>query len=256
MLEVRDLQCWRNDKKLFSSLAFKLNRGSVLQITGPNGSGKTTLLRILAGLHRPTQGSMLWKEQPVAFDAHYLRNISYNLAYLGHKPGIKAGLTALEFLKHTLAGEVGVKSLLWTCKFVNNRDLTPVFPPIFQSRDLTPFLHTVGLKGFEKELCGTFSEGQKQRLALARLLIQPKFLWLLDEPFSHLDTNGRILLKTMIRNHCKEGNLVVMVSHEDLDFGDFSAGTLNLENSDNLRNSDNLGNLDNLENSDNLGSFK
>jgi heme exporter protein A len=93
MLEARELLCERDDRILFSELSFRVNAGEWVQITGSNGAGKTTLLRLLTGLARPDAGEVCWQEQPL----HHVRD-SYHqqLLWIGHQPGIKTRLSALE----------------------------------------------------------------------------------------------------------------------------------------------------------------
>ncbi|HIE4053791.1 TPA: heme ABC exporter ATP-binding protein CcmA [Escherichia coli] len=100
MLEARELLCERDERTLFSGLSFTLNAGEWVQITGSNGAGKTTLLRLLTGLSRPDAGDVLWQGQPL----HQVRDSYHqNLLWIGHQPGIKTRLTALENLHSTFS---------------------------------------------------------------------------------------------------------------------------------------------------------
>lgn len=185
MLKANRLQCERNDKILFSDLTFEVEPGSLLMVNGPNGSGKSSLLRMLAGLRRPSAGEIHWWGVPVIAGC--------DLLYIGHKTGILSALTPYEDLK-------------WFCG---------IRSPI-QQIDLMILsaLSAVGLEEYQATPCEYLSAGQKQRVALARLWINPPSLIILDEPFVALDPEGQYLLQQRIRIHLKGGGLVIMASHQ------------------------------------------
>ena len=188
-LAVLDLECFRGDRLLFSELNFTLKPAQLLQIEGANGSGKTSLLRILCGLSRPSGGEVHWRgrdilnQRPVYFS---------EMAYLGHSLGIKPELSAAENLRVALA-LAGVR-----------------LPPA----DLYRALETTGLAGCEHMPARSLSAGQKQRIALARLLACPSMLWILDEPFTALDVAGIALVKGLLENHLERGGMAVLTSHQ------------------------------------------
>jgi heme exporter protein A len=188
-LAVVDLECFRGDNLLFSGLNFRLARGQYLQIEGANGSGKTSLLRILAALSRPSAGEVQWRGTDI------LRNRSQycsEMAYLGHLLGIKSELSALENLKTSLALSGGA----------SDREA------------LYRALEQTGLQGREDIPARSLSAGQRQRIALARLLASPAILWILDEPFTSLDAAGVGLVSRLIERHLARGGMVVLTSHQ------------------------------------------
>ena len=160
-----------------------------MQVEGANGSGKTSLLRILAGLSLASEGQVLWDGK----DIHKQRSFYFSkVAYLGHTLGIKSDLSPLENLKITLA--------LASFPF----DETAVYRALEQT----------GLSGKEDVPARSLSAGQKQRVALARLLACPAKLWIMDEPFTALDASGVSLVRDLLETHLRRGGLVVLTSHQ------------------------------------------
>jgi len=198
LLSVQDLCCVRNDIAVFRDLAFTLYSRRILLIEGDNGSGKTTLLRVLCGLLEPETGEVCWRGTDIRNDYHsYLREI----CYVGHGNGIKPGLTPLENL-------VFARELL-----ASNRRIDPV-----------EILKRFGLAQFEALPARYLSAGQRRRLALSRLLLAHRALWILDEPLTALDKAGRDLLWDVFRDHLSADGAVIMTSHDA-----FSAEDLRLD---------------------------
>jgi len=160
-LVASDLSCMRGDRRLFEGLDFELFSGQLMYLRGHNGSGKTTLLRTLAGLLLQEAGEILWNGQPI----HRIRD-SYHadLMYLGHLNALKAELNAIENLRidSAIRGQQLDEQAAWQ------------------------LLTDIGLRGHEDLPTKYLSQGQKRRVALARLWINRAALWILDEPFSAL----------------------------------------------------------------------
>lgn len=185
-LEARNLTCIRDDRSLFSDLSFTLKSGQVLLVEGRNGSGKTSLLRILCGIRQPDEGDIQWNGGDI-----YRLSTGYNAvtAWVGHKDGIKLELTAEENL--VFARSLGTPSEL----------------------DIGEALDAMELGGFDDVCAINLSAGQKRRLALARLLVTRSPLWILDEPFTSLDTHGISLIENMINKHLVDGGMLAVTSH-------------------------------------------
>lgn len=201
-LEIRNLSCSREDRKLFRGLNFHLTAGHAIQIEGPNGSGKTTLLRMLCGLRLPDEGEIYWNgcdinEEQAAFLS--------NLSYIGHAHGVKGELTPLENLRVSQA------------MAARNNTLS-----------LDDALEKVGLFGFEDVPSRTLSAGQRRRVALARLLINPVPLWILDEPFTAIDIQGQKQIENMITEHVLDGGMAILTSHHPLDLSEEHLSMVNL----------------------------
>ncbi|MCB1669834.1 MAG: cytochrome c biogenesis heme-transporting ATPase CcmA [Gammaproteobacteria bacterium] len=190
MLSARQLTCERDDRLLFEDLAFDLEEGQVLQVKGSNGSGKTTLLRILCGLNDSYSGAIDWYGRPIAQqrESYYA-----SLLYLGHRVGVNMVLSPLENLR-------------WAC----NLQAPTSDEQIYQA------LEKLSLRGFEQSPCHNLSAGQKQRVSLARLLISPARLWVLDEPFTTLDVYGVAALEDLLADHVLSGGSVVVTTHHAL----------------------------------------
>ena len=203
ILRVERLKCIRNDIVLFNELDFRLHAGEILQVTGVNGSGKTSLLRILCGLILPEEGTVFWNDIDICEEnSDFLQQINY----VGHLNGIKNELTPLENL--------GVAAVLkGSCDGLSKVEAIQRF----------------GLSGLEDISVQKLSSGQRRRVALSRLLLSQASLWVLDEPFTSLDNDTRKLVNRMIETHCSESGMVVMTSHEPVEFGSCNLIRLNLE---------------------------
>lgn len=193
-LQVTGLHSYRYDKAFFNGLNLSAAPGKLLQIEGENGSGKTTLLKILCGLIEADEGKILWGGNDIYSVMQEYRG---DLHYLGHKNGIKAGLTCNENLKVLSA--------------LGNRVNTTGYSEV---------LEAYGLKGYEDTYAYTLSAGQKRRLSLARLSINQARLWILDEPFTSLDEQGKNDMKKIFQGHLQTGGIILLTSHDNIQWQD------------------------------------
>lgn len=187
LLSGRGLYCERDDRVLFDGLSFDWHPGQIVRISGVNGSGKSTLIRILLGLSASYEGELQFAGQPMKQAVYDFRSA---LLYLGHQVGIKTSLTPEE-------------NLNWLCPQASRRE-------VYQA------LEKVGLKGFEDVLAQSLSAGQQRRVALARLYLDTKQIWILDEPFTAIDKDGVAQLERRIIEHAQSGGLVVLTTHHQL----------------------------------------
>ena len=187
LLSGQGLWCERDDRLLFSQLDFAWNAGQIVRISGPNGAGKSSLIRILLGLSASYEGELFFNGQPMAKGRYEFRD---QLLYLGHQVGIKASLTPEENLR-------------WLC-------------PDAAKEAIYSALEQVGLRGFEDVLSQGLSAGQQRRVALARLYLQNKAIWILDEPFTAIDKDGVAQLEARIIEHAQNGGLVILTTHHQL----------------------------------------
>jgi heme exporter protein A len=190
LLEARALAFYRQDEPVFGPLDFRLHAGEVALVEGDNGSGKTTLLRILAGLLHIDEGELHWRNQPWRREEQLGDTL-----FLGHHLGLKSDLSARENLT-VAAGLYGVRD----------------------GRKVADVLLDVGLAGYEDEPVRRLSAGQKKRAALARLLLLPATLWLLDEPYANLDRTGIELVNRLLADHAARGGAALVTSHGAVSF--------------------------------------
>lgn len=179
VLEARNLAAARGLRPLFEGLSFQVAAGESLELRGPNGSGKSTLLRILAGLTRPHTGTVKLSGSEDANGLHYL----------GHLDAVKPTETA------------GEQAGFWARYFGRE-------PAVAKDA-----MKRVGLSSRANVPGRGLSAGQKRRLALTRLLIEPRPLWLLDEPTAALDGEGRNLVARLVAEHCAGGGMVIAAVH-------------------------------------------
>lgn len=185
VLEATALTCIRDDWTLFDGLSFVVGPGQALVLEGRNGSGKTSLLKLLCGVRQPDGGEIRWHGE----DIHTLgADYHAHIAYVGHKDGVKAELTACENLE--FAAGLGVPK-----------------------GSIAAALERLELSGLDDTVARHLSAGQKRRLALARLLITHSSLWILDEPFTSLDSHGIALVEKLCDEHLQSGGLLAMTSH-------------------------------------------
>jgi heme exporter protein A len=194
VLEAKELECERGGRSLFKPLSFALKGGEALRVAGANGRGKTSLLRILCGLLPPSQGEVLWKGTPIRA---LKEDFSRELVYLGHAPAVKDDLTAAE-------------NLAIACRLAGNPQPDNV---------VAEALAQLGLAGVHQPV-RKMSQGQRRRAALARLALSASVpLWLLDEPFSALDSSGIEVLRKILENHLKRGGAIAFTTHQDPGMG-------------------------------------
>jgi len=205
MLEVKALGCMRGERSLFTGLGFSIADGRLLRVAGANGSGKTSLLRILCGLLTPSQGEVLWRARPISsIRDEYHRE----LAYIGHLNGLKDDMTPHENLAvaSTLAG--GASEPAARLNALDNFGVA-------QCADL-PVRH--------------LSQGQRRRVALARLAMPVAArIWILDEPFTALDTNAVARLGHLIAGHVAGGGIVILTTHQEVAIAAVDTVVVNLD---------------------------
>src|SRR4051812_2234497 len=193
-LTAERLACARGDRKLFENLSFRVRAGQALAVEGANGSGKTSLLRLIAGFLSPAAGRLI--VQDPSGDSDDAEERGKKIGWLGHHDGLKPQLTVQEQLT------------FWAA--------------LYRGTANADVLAQVGLARQADLPCRYLSAGQKRRLALARLLVSQRPLWLLDEPFAALDTAGQGLVAHLMARHCGEGGIIIAATHDPLGLGNES----------------------------------
>ena len=179
LLKVNKLECSRNFLSVFKPISFKVFSGDLFVIKGSNGSGKTSLLHCLVGLI-PFRGGIVWKIESNA------------VGYVGHKIALKDYDTVKDFLKFWRA--------VYNSKVSSNK--------VIELFSLSKILYTS---------IAFLSFGQKKKLAFVRLYLLETQIWLLDEPFSGMDTNNKKLVAQLIENHNHNNGATIVSTHESLD---------------------------------------
>jgi heme exporter protein A len=193
------LGCVRGERWVFDGVDFALAPGAALVLEGPNGSGKSSLLRLAALLLKPAAGRLIWDGRDIAEDADAHRA---RLVYVGHLDALKPAFTVVENLGFWawLAGA--------------------------SSAAADAALERIGLDYLADLPARFLSAGQRRRLNLARLLLKPTSLWLLDEPTASLDSESIRMLAEIATEHRARGGIVLAATHVDLALTD--AATLRL----------------------------
>jgi heme exporter protein A len=194
------LGCQRGDRAVFAGLDLELGAGELVVLRGPNGSGKTSLLRMIAGLIEPAAGWLRLEGGPAE------TSLAQQCHFIAHQDALKPALTARENLG------------FWG-DFLGHGDV---------AAGLAAFKLTA-VAGLQ---AGLLSAGQKRRLALSRLALVPRPLWLLDEPTVGLDSASQTRLTALMRAHLVGGGLMIVATHVDfaldatrtIDMGHFGAG--------------------------------
>jgi len=189
-LIAEDLACRRGERTVFTGLSFRLPPGGALVLTGANGSGKSTLLRLVAGLLTPATGRLLWGATKIAQDSasHHTR-----LHYVGHLDALKPAMTPRENL------------VFWAALRGAHRS--------HAATTIDEALAAFDIEAIADWPCRWLSAGQRRRVALARLLMVPAPLWLLDEPTTALDADSQARLEQAIAAHRAAGGMVMVATH-------------------------------------------
>ncbi len=192
MLEAQQLAAQRGSAVLFADVDFSLPNGETLVVTGANGTGKTTLLRIVSGLSHAAHGALKWRGTAVApFDAE----LRASVLYVGHATALKDDFTAEENLR-ALASLHGAPA-----------------------NDRSAVHDALGAWSLDRQAhlpARVLSQGQRRRIALARLNLVRRPLWVLDEPTAAIDAAGVEHLERLIDSHLSIGGIAVIATHHDL----------------------------------------
>ncbi len=186
-LQIKSIQKSYGSVKALEDISLEITEGKTIALLGMNGAGKTTLLRILAGLEKQDNGSILFNGQRT--EGKELRQIA-----------------SLVFQKTAMFSRSVYDNLAYGLKIRGKKDGEI-------REDITQALHAVGLRNFEKRKAKKTSGGEQQRIALARaFLLNPKIL-LLDEPTANLDPNSATIIERAIMGRMKGEGIVILSTH-------------------------------------------
>lgn len=190
VLKANDLKCVKGNSELFSGLDFSVQSGEALVVEGSNGSGKTSLLRILCGFSQPATGEITWCDEPI--DKH--ENYQQQISYIGHQSGVKLDLTVLENL-------IFAQRLVGTSR---------------KESEIKETIRAVGLFKQRNILTRKLSAGQKRRVALARLQLEERLIWILDEPLTALDKTFVAEFEMVLKRHLDQNGILIVATHREL----------------------------------------
>jgi len=188
-LTATDLTLFRGDRCLFKGLSFALNSGELLLLEGRNGCGKTSLLRAIAGLLELESGAVSWNDARVQKERQFFKN---SMVWMSHKVGFNGDLTLVENLRY----EANLR--------------------LQSGLDFDDVLKRLGLNRLKRLPMRSLSAGQQRRVALARLLMSAAELWMMDEPVTNLDREGRALVTELVSEHLANDGMVIMAAHQDV----------------------------------------
>ena len=191
-LSADGLTLFRGERCLFQGLSFALNPGELLLLEGRNGSGKTSLMRAIAGLIEFEDGDVMWEGKPLRSNR---QSFYGSLVWMQHRVGFKADLNLVENLKFEshLRAQSG--------------------------EDFDEVCKRLDIDRLKRLPLRALSAGQQRRVALARMLMSKVPLWLMDEPFTNLDREGRALVMELTTEHIEGGGMCIMAAHQDVKIG-------------------------------------
>ena len=186
-ISINSLSCAVDGKVILDNINFDLTSGQSISVTGPNGVGKTLLLHTIIGFKSSLKGHILINERDLSNDPSSRQE---QVGYYGHRASLQTGLTPMEIIEY------------WK-EYYNSDAITS---------DLIEFWD---LPNYTVENC---SEGQRKRIALARLSLMKRNIWVLDEPTTNLDAVGKEKFLELHSIHLKSGGLSIVTTHEPAQF--------------------------------------
>ena len=192
LLESKNLSLMRNDRYIIRDLSIEISPKTVVNIFGNNGSGKTSLLKVLSGITEKTNGEIL-------------RN-NVDVIYVGHKNGLKSNLTIHE-----------------------NLALDNLQDRVISSDEIDNVIRKYQMIDYRDTLVKNLSHGQQKRVCLMRTIIINSNLWLLDEPYSALDSKGIDILNSTIKEAVTNDVAVLMTNHKKIEIEELNVKNFKLE---------------------------
>ena len=192
LLESKNLSLMRNDRYIIRDLSIEISPKTVVNIFGNNGSGKTSFLKVLSGITEKTNGEIS-------------RN-NVDVIYVGHKNGLKSNLTIHE-----------------------NLALDNLQDRVISSDEIDNVIRKYQMIDYRDTLVKNLSHGQQKRVCLMRTIIMNRNLWLLDEPYSALDSKGIDILNSTIKEAVTNDVAVLMTNHKKIEIEELNVKNFKLE---------------------------
>ena len=191
MLLTKNISLFRADKIIFENINLSIGSGKILGLKGKNGSGKTSLIKTILCILEPTSGSIFWKGKNIEKNLYDFYN---NVTYIADKTSSLKQLTINENIK------------IWKKIFLSK----------INNDQIEKILQTLKLDSYKNKKTNILSLGETKKLELLRLIIENKKIWILDEPFTNLDSEAIDVIKQTFEDHCKKEGSIIFSSHQNV----------------------------------------
>ncbi len=191
MLLTKNISLFRADKIIFENINLSIGSGKILGLKGKNGSGKTSLIKTILCILEPTSGSIFWKGKNIEKNLYDFYN---NVTYIADKTSSLKQLTINENIK------------IWKNIFLSK----------INNDQIEKILQTLKLDSYKNKKTNILSLGETKKLELLRLIIENKKIWILDEPFTNLDSEAIDVIKQTFEDHCKKEGSIIFSSHQNV----------------------------------------
>ena len=190
MLLINNLSFSRNKTKIFENLSLSLNNKGIMQIKGKNGSGKTTFLKVILNILEPNNGEIIWKG----------KNIKKNIFDFYKQ-------TTFIMDNNTSTRELSVEDNINFWRGLSSSKLN--------NEEIFELLKKLDIEKYYKTKVMYLSSGERKKLELLRLIFEKKKLWVLDEPYNHLDDLSIEILNQTFLDHINNDGMILFASHFD-----------------------------------------
>ena len=191
MLLTKNISLFRDGNRIFENINLSLGSGKIIGLKGKNGSGKTSLIKTILCILEPTSGSLFWKGKNIEKN---LYDFYSNITYIADRTSSLKQLTVTENIK------------IWKNIFISK----------INDEQIEKILITLKLDNYKNKKTNILSLGETKKLELLRLIIENKKIWILDEPFTNLDTEAVDVIKQTFEDHCKKEGSIIFSSHQSV----------------------------------------
>tara|TARA_B100000575_G_scaffold291356_1_gene297030 strand:+ start:114 stop:719 length:606 start_codon:yes stop_codon:yes gene_type:complete len=191
MLLTKNISLFRDGNRIFENINLSLGSGKIIGLKGKNGSGKTSLIKTILCILEPTSGSLFWKGKNIEKN---LYDFYSNITYIADRTSSLKQLTVTENIK------------IWKNIFISK----------INDEQIEKILITLKLNNYKNKKTNILSLGETKKLELLRLIIENKKIWILDEPFTNLDTEAVDVIKQTFEDHCKKEGSIIFSSHQSV----------------------------------------
>ena len=191
MLLTKNISLFRDGNRIFENINLSLGSGKIIGLKGKNGSGKTSLIKTILCILEPTSGSLFWKGKNIEKNLYDFYN---NITYIADRTSSLKQLTVTENIK------------IWKNIFISK----------INDEQIEKILITLKLDNYKNKKTNILSLGETKKLELLRLIIENKKIWILDEPFTNLDTEAVDVIKQTFEDHRKKEGSIIFSSHQSV----------------------------------------